>query len=388
MKKKILIIIGIIIISVIVFSFSKGLKPQQKYKTSPVSKNNIMETITASGTVNPVTSISVGTQVSGRITRIFADFNSPVKKGQLLAQIDTSLFAAQVEQGKANLYNAQSNLQRIQSITANDLKTYNRNKALYAKNFIAQSEVDLAEATYLADKAQINSAKAQIAQASAMLNTNLTNLQYTKIISPVDGIVITRNVDVGQTVAASFQTPTLFLVAQDLTKMQIDTNVAEADIGKVKVNQDVTYTLDGYSDMTFKGKVKQVRITPTTIQNVVTYDVVISVENKDMKLKPGMTANVSIITNNKENIKTVPNSALRFSPQLDEDLPRFKEQGVWVLDCQQTCEPKRISIKTGVTDGENTEVLSNEPKEGDNIIIGNISKNKAKKGNAPRMRMF
>jgi len=388
MKNKILILIGIIIIAAVGFAFTRGIKSPPKYKTVPVEKNTIIETVTASGTVNPVTNISVGTQVSGRITQIFADFNSPVKKGQLLAQIDTSLFEAQVQQAQASLLNAQANLQRIQSITANDLKTYNRNKALYAKNYIARSEVDLAEATYFSDKAQINSAKAQIAQASAVLNTSVTNLKYTKIISPVDGIVVTRNVDVGQTVAASFQTPTLFLVAEDLTKMQIDTNVAEADIGKVKVNQDVTYTLDGYSDMTFNGKVKQVRITPTTIQNVVTYDVVISVENKDMKLKPGMTANVSIITNKKANIKTVPNASLRFSPQIDEDMPRFKEQGVWVIDGQNNAEPKRIAVKTGITDGENTEVVSDILKEGDGVIIGNISKNKFKRANSPKMRMF
>ena len=233
---------------------------------------------------------------------MYVDFNSPVKKGQLLAQIDPSIFEAQVAQGSANVYNAQANLQKIKSILINDEKTYNRNKSLYERNFISKSEVDLAETTYNSDKAQIASAQAQIAQASAALRNNQTNLRYTRIISPVNGIVITRNVDVGQTVAASFQTPTLFLVAQDLTKMQIDTNVAEADIGKVQLNQDVEYTLDGYPDMTFKGKVKQIRITPTTVQNVVTYDVVVNVDNKDLKLKPGMTANVSIISSKKKNI--------------------------------------------------------------------------------------
>ena len=409
MKKTIISILVLISIVSLVIFIVKGTKSPVKYKTEPVIKGDIIESITASGTVNPVTSVSVGSQTSGVIKEIYADFNSPVKKGQLLAQIDPSLLEAQVEQGRANLYNAQANLQKIKSILTNDEKTYNRNKSLYERNFISKSEVDLAEATYNSDKAQIASAKAQIAQASAALRNNQTNLRYTRIISPVNGIVVTRNVDVGQTVAASFQTPTLFLVAQDLTKMQIDTNVAEADIGKVQLNQDVEYTLDGYPDMTFKGKVKQIRITPTTIQNVVTYDVVISVDNKDLKLKPGMTANVSIITSKKKNILMVPNASLRFTPNTDEDAPKYKEQGVWILKCQtetktpknnrdkkpklQECksfknsEPERISIKTGVSDGSSTEILSGKLYEGQKVIINKIEKSRRTKGNPPRMGM-
>lgn len=384
MKKIILSSIILIFIFVVCFFVMTNTKKQPKYKTETITKGDITESVTASGTVNPVVSISVGTQVSGTIRQIYADFNSPVKKGQLLAQIDPSLFEGQVEQARANLYNVQANLQKIQSIAMNDLKTYNRNKTLYQKNYIARSEVDIAESTYNADKAQINSAHAQIAQASAALKNNLTNLKYTKIISPVNGIVVTRNIDVGQTVAASFQTPTLFLVAQDLTKMQIDTNVAEADIGKIKLNQEVNYNLDGYPDMNFSGKVKQIRITPTTFQNVVTYDVVISVDNNDLKLKPGMTANISIITSKKKNVLLVPNSSLRFTPKKDDDTPKFKTQGIWVLKDKK---PKRISIKTGVSDGENTEIISGKIEAGEKVIVNVIEKSKRSRGLSSEMRM-
>ena len=384
MKKIIISIIALISVVSLSIFIIKGTKSPVKYKTEPVAKGDIIESITASGTVNPVTIISVGTQVSGTIKDLYVDFNSPVKKGQLLAQIDPSIFEAQVAQGSANVYNAQANLQKIKSILINDEKTYNRNKSLYERNFISKSEVDLAETTYNSDKAQIASARAQIAQASAALRNNQTNLRYTRIISPVNGIVITRNVDVGQTVAASFQTPTLFLVAQDLTKMQIDTNVAEADIGKVQLNQDVEYTLDGYPDMTFKGKVKQIRITPTTVQNVVTYDVVVNVDNKDLKLKPGMTANVSIISSKKKNILMIPNAGLRFTPNTDEDAPKYKDQGIWIL---KNKEPERIKIKTGISDGENIEIVSGRLHEGQEVIIHEIDKAKGQKSRPQGMGM-
>lgn len=379
-KKIIISFTVLVLISGTGFFIVKSSGKHTKYKTVTVTKGDITESVTASGTVNPVVSISVGTQVSGTIKEIYADFNSPVKKGQLLAQIDPSLFEAKVEEARANLYDARANLQKIRSIAVNDIKNYNRSKTLYDKNFVARSEVDLAESVYNSDKAQINSANAQIAQTSAALRSNLTNLRYTKIISPVNGIVVTRNIDVGQTVAASFQTPTLFLVAQDLTKMQIDTNVAEADIGKIKLNQKVEYTLDGYPDLTFNGKVKQIRITPTTVQNVVTYDVVISVDNKDLKLKPGMTANVSIITSQKEHILSVPDAALRFTPNKDDDAPKYKEQGLWILENK---EPKRISIKTGISDGDNTEIISGRIKEGEKVIVDVIEKPKQSRGFSP-----
>jgi HlyD family secretion protein len=387
MKKIIISVTVIIALLLVGWAFLSKDKNKPEFKTEKVERGNLVESITASGTVNPEKNVSVGTLVSGTIKEIYADYNSPVKKGQVLAQIDPAIIETQVAQAQANVYNAQANLQRIQSIMANDAKTYNRNKTLFEKNFIARSEVDLAESTYNADKAQISSARAQIAQASAGLRNNLTNLKYTKIVSPVNGIVVSRNVDIGQTVAASFQTPTLFLVAQDLTKMQIDTNMAEADIGKIKEGQDVEYTLDGYPDLVFKGKVKQIRIAPTTIQNVVTYDVVIKVDNKDLKLKPGMTANVSVITSRKNNVLLVSNASLRFTPfEVKDEIPRFKSKGVWILEEKK---PQRIDIKTGISDGIHTEIMSEKLKEDQEVIVDKIKNNKksrgAKSGSGMRM---
>ena len=256
--------------------------------------------VTASGNVNAVTTVLVGTQVSGTIKTIYADFNSPVKNGQLIAQIDPAIFEAQVEQARANLLSAKANLEKADASFIDAKRTMERNKALFSKELIARSEVDTAETNYETAKAQINASKAQVAQAEASLKVAETNLRYTRIISPVNGIVVSRNVDVGQTVAASFQTPTLFTIAQDLTKMQIDTNVAEADIGKVKQGQDVEFGVDAYSGVIFKGKVSQVRNAPINVQNVVTYNAVILVSNPELKLKPGMTANVSIIISAKK----------------------------------------------------------------------------------------
>lgn len=376
MKKKGLIILGIIFIIIAVSVLINMNANKEQYKTRALKKRTIVQSVFASGTVNPVITVSIGSQVSGTIKELYVDFNSEVKKGQLLAQIDPALFEARVNESRASLNNAQANYERVKSVMENDLKTYNRYKALYERKFVAKSELDLAESTYKADVASLNAAKAQIAQAKATLDNNLTNLRYTRIISPVDGIVVSRSVDVGQTVAASFQTPTLFSVAQDLTKMQIDTSVVEADIGRVKVGQDVEYTIDGYPDETFTGKVSQVRISPTTVQNVVTYNVVIIIDNKDLKLIPGMTANVSIITNKKENVLCTDNRALKFSPQTTKDgaKKKYQEYGVWILEKNK---PKRVTVQIGASDENYTEITSDELKEGDRVIISSTSKGKA-----------
>lgn len=376
MKKKGLIILGIIFIIIAVSVLINMNANKEQYKTRALKKRTIVQSVFASGTVNPVITVSIGSQVSGTIKELYVDFNSEVKKGQLLAQIDPALFEARVNESRASLNNAQANYERVKSVMENDLKTYNRYKALYERKFVAKSELDLAESTYKADVASLNAAKAQIEQAKATLDNNLTNLRYTRIISPVDGIVVSRSVDVGQTVAASFQTPTLFSVAQDLTKMQIDTSVVEADIGRVKVGQDVEYTIDGYPDETFTGKVSQVRISPTTVQNVVTYNVVIIIDNKDLKLIPGMTANVSIITNKKENVLCADNRALKFSPQTTKDgaKKKYQEYGVWILEKNK---PKRVTVQIGASDENYTEITSDELKEGDRVIISSTSKEKA-----------
>ena len=385
MKKR-FIIIGIIIIALILsLIIVKQSKNKVKYETTKIGKNTIVQVVEASGTINPVTTVNIGSQVSGLIKEIYVDFNSQVKKGQLLAQIDTSLFEAQLQQATANIANAKANYQKILAIMENDKKTYNRYKNLYARNFIAKSEFDLAEATYFSDMAQLDAAKAQISQAEASFKTASANMRYTKIISPVDGTVVSRAVDVGQTVAASFQTPTLFMVAQDLTNMQIETSVSEADIGKVKVGQEVNYTLDGYQDRVFHGRVTQVRISPTTVQNVVTYTVIVDVDNEEGLLIPGMTANVSIITSKKENIMTVPNSALKFTPITKGTVQRYKEQGIWIMENNR---PKRINITAGVSDDVNTEVISKDLKGDETVIIGILNQRKSNKARGPRPRMF
>lgn len=386
MKKRYIISLIIVVALFLFFGLMKKTKNAPKYLVEPIGRNTIVQVVEASGTINPVTTVNIGSQVSGLIKEIYVDFNSQVKKGQLLAQIDTSLFEAQLQQSLANIANAKANYQKISAIMENDKKTYNRYKNLYARNFIAKSELDLAESTYFSDIAQLDAAKAQISQAEASYKTASANMRYTKIISPVDGTVVSRNVDVGQTVAASFQTPTLFMVAQDLTKMQIETSVSEADIGKVQVGQDVNYTLDGYQDSVFHGKVTQVRLSPTTVQNVVTYTVIVDVLNEDGKLIPGMTANVSIITSKKENIMTVPNAALKFTPNTDGSGPKYKEQGIWIMENRR---PKRVNIVVGVSDDVNTEISTQELKGNEQVIVGfeDSKKNKNRSGRPP-VRMF
>ena len=388
MKKRILISISALIAVVFVsgFAFYFNKHRDSGYITVPAKVDTIVEAVEASGTVNPVNTVDIGSQVSGMIKDIYVDYNSKVTKGQLLAQIDPSLFQAQVDKARGDLEAARSNKAKIQAMLVYDKKNYERYKRLYEKNYVAKSDLDLAEATYKSDLAQIAAAQGTINQAQATLNNNLTNLRYTKIVSPVDGIVVSRAVDVGQTVAASFQTPTLFQVAQDLTNMQIEVNVSEADIGKIKKGQEVEYTLDGYADSVFHGKVTEVRIAPTTVSNVVTYTVIVDVDNKDQKMIPGMTANASIITNKSENVICVPTDALKFTPKEITGGKKYKEQGLWIL---RNNKPTRISIETGARDSDRTEIISKELKENDRVIISKKGdKDKTAQGKRPPMRMF
>jgi HlyD family secretion protein len=362
------------------------------YRAEAVTRGDIQATVTATGTVNAVTTVLVGTQVSGTIKSLFADFNSRVKKGQIIAQIDPSTFESQVQQARANLLVAQANLDKANTALIDAKRTFDRNKELFSKNLIPRSDLDTSETNYETAKSQVGSAKAQIEQTKASLDFSKQNLEYTKIVSPVDGVVISRNVDVGQTVAASFQTPTLFTIAQDLTKMQIDTNVAESDIGAVKVGQDVEFTVDAYPATTFKGKVWQKRQAPITVQNVVTYDVVIQVNNQDFKLMPGMTANVAIILMTRHDVLRVSNAALRFR---FSDRPAgaagaagagpagTRGPAVWVLE---NGKPKRISITPGISDGTFTEVSAGELKEGQQTIVEVLRKSKGQAApSGPRM---
>ncbi len=383
-KRYILIIVAIIILGTILFVMGQNNK-SIKYDTKKVERCTITQVVEASGTINPVNTVSVGSTVSGLIKEIYVDFNSEVKKGQILAQIDPANFQASVDQATAQINNAEANLAKLNAITEMSRKTYTRYKNLYAKNFIAKSELDQAESDYLSNLAQVGAAKATIAQARATYNTAMTNLGYTKIVAPVDGTVISREIDLGSPVAASFQAPELFTIAQDLTKMQIEVNVSEADIVKVKEGQEVTYTLDGYPDSTFSGKVTQVRISPTTVSNVVTYVVIVDVNNEDLKLVPGMTANVSIITNKSENVLCAPNIALKYTPETDGQ--KYQSQGLWILSNNK---PKRIDIEQGASNDTQFEIKSESISEGDIIITGSSNgktKDKSTRGGHPP-RMF
>ena len=357
------------------------IKHRITYETKELNRCTITQAVEASGTINPVNTVSVGSTVSGLIRAIYVDYNSVVKKGQLLAEIDPRTFEATVQQNAAQIASAEADLAKVQAETAMSLKTYNRYKNLYRKNFIAKSELDQAESDYLANVAQVNSAKAKINQYRATYKTAQTNLSYTKITAPVNGTIISREIDLGQPVAASFQAPELFTIAQDLTKMQIEVNVSEADIGNVQEGQDVTYTLDGYPDSIFTGKVTQVRISPTTVSNVVTYSVIVAVDNEDLKLKPGMTANVSIITHESKDVLCVPTIALKYTPEVNGQ--KYKSQGMWVLVKNK---PQRVEISTGASDDNNIEVSGRGLKEGQKVIIGSSNIVKREKGKQQRRK--
>jgi len=376
MKKMLVGVVIAAIIGVVAFISLRNNESGPKFRTEKVTKGDIVSTVTATGTVNAVTTVLVGTQVSGTIKDIYVDFNSPVKRGQLIARIDAATFEAQVEQARANLSSAKANLEKSKAALADAKRTMDRNSELFAKNLIARSDLDTSETNHETAKAQVNVSEAQVQQSKAALNLAETNFRYTKIVSPVNGIVVSRNVDIGQTVAASFQTPTLFTIAQDLTKMQIDSSVVEADIGRIKVGQPVDFTVDAYPDITFKGKVSEVRIAPITVQNVVTYDVVVKVGNPELKLKPGMTANVSIIVSSKNDVLKIPNAALRF--RLTEKRkgaaePKEKGPGVWVLSDKK---PMRVKVTTGISDGTFSELLSGDLKEGQELILESLTKQK------------
>lgn len=379
-KRNIIIISAVILVIISAFIFIK--KGSVKYITKPLSKDTITQYVEASGTIKPINTIEVGTQVSGTVAKIYVDYNSTVKQGQLLAELDPSLFQANVDQSSAKLNNAKASLAKAKATLAYKKNNYQRYKHLYEKNYVSKDDVELALSNYLQAQADVTATQAEVSAASASLENNLTNLRYSKITSPVDGTVISRAVDVGQTVAASFNTPTLFEVAKDLTKMQIETSVSEADIGKIKVGQHAQYTLDGYQDKIFEGEVTQVRLASTTTNNVVTYTVIVSVDNADGFAIPGMSANVSIIVGKAQDVLCVDNKALKFTPADNEQ--KYDKQGIWILEKQG---PKRYNIELGLSDENKTQIISNEIKEGDKVIISSIG-DKVKKQTKSMRRMI
>lgn len=387
MKKILVASVILILILIALFIFLSRREPAPQYITQTADRGDIRATVSATGTVNAVTTVLVGTQVSGTIKALFVDYNSTVRQGQLLAQIDPASFEAQVAQAAANLSLARANLEKSKVALRDTVSTFERNKILFGKDFISRYDLDTSETAYLSALAQIKASEAQVEQTRAALNLAQTNLRYTRIISPVNGTVISRSIDVGQTVAASFQTPTLFTIAQDLTKMQIVANIDEADIGRLRVGQPVTFTVDAYPDLTFRGNVSEIRNSPITVQNVVTYDVIVKVDNANLKLKPGMTANVSIVIDDKKGILRVPNAALRVKIQdKTSSAPAPKGPGVWVLENNK---PKRIPLSVGISDNRFTEVVSGKIAEGAVIIVevkSNDQKNAATQTQRPGPR--
>ncbi len=330
------------------------------YATATVRYADITETVSANGTLNPVTVVNVGTQVSGTVRSIYVDFNSRVKAGEVLLRLDPTLFEAQVAQSRAGVQSAEANLLLAQ---ANE----SRARTMYKSHYVTKADLDQVVAAREA-------AAAQVAVAKAQLQHDEANLSYTVIRSPIDGVIINRVVDVGQTVAASFQTPTLFQIGQDLKKMQIDATVDEADIGAIKTGQRAQFTVDAFPDQRFSGEVTQVRLNPTVVQNVVTYDVVIHVNNPDEKLLPGMTAYVDIVVKQDKHVLVVPNAALRVTLGAGNASSAAQGPGRGVIYVLRDDSPHAVSVTTGISDSRNTEVRAQDLRAGDEVIVGTGSR--------------
>jgi len=344
--------------------------PSSDYETVKVERGKIVARVTASGTLSALVTVQVGSQVSGRIQELYVDFNSPVRKGQVLARIDPQIFRAAVEQAKANLAAAEGNLAKARAQAVDAHRQLERARSLLQEGqLIAQSDVDTADANAQSADAQVQAMQGSVAQARASLDLAEVNLGYTAITSSIDGTVISRDVDVGQTVAASLQAPTLFTIAQDLKEMQVDTNVSEADVGKLSAGMASTFTVDAFPGETFKGAVRQIRNAPQSVQNVVTYDAVIDVNNPDLRLRPGMTANVTFTYAEKADALKLPNAALRFRPPAEiaakAPRPERDRRIVWVL---RDGKPEPLSVRTGLSDGSVSEIAEGDLREGDELI--------------------
>jgi HlyD family secretion protein len=392
-------------------------KGRVRFETAQVDRGRVVARVTATGTLSALVTVQVGTQVSGAVAALYADFNSTVKKGQLIAKIDPRLFDAAVKQARANLVAAEGNLAKARAQAVDAARQYDRSVELFKSELLARSDLDTAQATADANKAGVDAAVGAVEQARAQLNQAEVNLAYTDIRSPTDGTVISRNVDVGQTVAASLAAPTLFLIAEDIRKMQVDTSVAEADIGRLQSGMRASFSVDAYPGERFSGRVRQVRNSPQTVQNVVTYDAVIDVDNAELKLKPGMTANCTFVYAERDAALRVPNAAMRFLPPPEFVAAAGKGSGrpgspgpraaggaavaagsgggggggggasaaaagrrggprgepskrtVWVL---RDGKPNPVAIRTGVSDGSLTEVLEGELAE-DDLVITDLS---------------
>jgi len=394
----------LIVISFVVYRCTGGDDAAPEYQTTVAEKGDVVARVSTSGSLQAVVTVDVGSQVSGRIQELYADFNSQVKKGQRIAKIDPSLFEAQVVSAEANVSAARANVSQLVITAEYAERQAKRAEDVYAQRLISENERDNAVATARSARASVDQAQSQLAQSRAALETAKTNLRYTDILSPTDGVVISRAVNRGQTVAASLSAPVIFTIAQDLRKMEVHTNVAESDIGRLKPEMRVTFTVDAYPGDPFRGHIRDIRNAPQVVQNVVTYDAVIDVDNPDLKLKPGMTATVSVVTDRRNDVLAVPNAALRFRPEGapvpgaasgpaarpgqaganggegnrrrernrdgDEEgggAPRVIKRTVYVLI---DGEPVAREVITGLTDGRLTEITGGELKEGEQVITG------------------
>lgn len=362
------ILFVIIVITVAAAHWYSGGKKESKtgqYKTRIVERGDIVQAISANGTLTPVVLVNVGTQVSGTVAKLHADYNDHVETGQVLAELDPALLRAQLQQSKANLFSAQT----AAKIAESKLK---RQRLLKEKEFISPEALEIAEQEAEAARAQVTVSKAQVDRDQA-------NLNYSVIRSPISGVVIARDVDIGQTVAANFQTPTLFQIAKDLRQMQVNISVAEADIGQLHIDQLINFTVDAFQQRTFAGKVKQIRLNPTIQENVVTYNVVAMVDNDDGALLPGMTANINFIVMQKNDVLRVPNAALRYQPKDPESGEGSKavrpgNRSTLYLLAQDQSTP--VSVTTGISDGNFTEIVDSDIKAGDKVIISEVADKK------------
>jgi len=369
----------VLILAAIAFGivqWMRGETPAGRYITADVTRGPIVRAVIATGTVNPVTTVQVGSYVSGPIQSIYADFNSRVRAGQLIAKIDPRPFEVKVAESQAALANAKAQLGKDTADTNYKKLTFERDQRLVEAEAVSQDVLDSARSAYLQGVAQMALDRANIRQQQASVQDAQVQLAYTNIVSPVDGTIVSRNVDVGQTVAASFQTPTLFLIAKDLTQMQVDTNVSESDVGNLVTGENAEFHVDAFPDRTFQGVVAQVRQAPITVQNVVTYDVVVNVANPELLLKPGMTANVTIVTAKRDDVVRLPMQALRFSPHAGESKSGnnthrhgSQEKRVYTFNGGQL---QRVKITTGLDDGTNVELLSGDLKPGDIVVTDQL----------------
>jgi HlyD family secretion protein len=353
-----------------------------QYTTAAVTHGDVTRAVTATGTVNPVLTIIVGTYVSGVIQDLSCDYNTQVKRGQICAKIDPRPYQTVVDQNKANLNAAKAELEKDKASLAYAELFYERMSGLAKTNAVSKDSLDNAKNLLDQARAQVGVDEAVIVQRAAQLATAQVNLDYTNIVSPVDGTVVSRNVTMGQTVAASFQTPTLFLIATDLTKMQVDTNVSESDIGEIKEGNKALFTVDAYPKRTFEGVVTQVRQSPQTVQNVVTYDVVVSVDNLDLTLKPGMTAANRVVTAQRTDVLRVPSQALRYTPNGERNAGGKSEQRVWAM---RDGKPVAVPVTVGLDDDSFVEIVKADLKPDDRVVIS--EQRDVAKSSVPRPRL-